>query len=115
MNPILLRRKYRDLIYNLPVAIKAIEEKDLDLPLRFYPNEFYINNPDTCWDVWENNKYKREMKKCKIYWNKLLSLAKRIKKIENKRINNPLYCNKSDANIKSLYRINRYYCYSDDD
>jgi S-methylmethionine-dependent homocysteine/selenocysteine methylase len=76
-------------------AILAIKNNDTSLPLEFYPNEMYTDEPSNEWDMYENEKFKKNWKRCVKHWQKTLSKARRILKIERERLKNPLYCKKA--------------------
>ena len=105
MNHLLLETRYKIYLDHLHIAFKAIEQNTLKMPIELFPNEMFHPAPRDCWDIYENEKFLENYEPCVNYWNTLLSIARRIKKLEMKRIKNKMYCNKSDNNIKKLLRI----------
>ncbi len=110
MNSILLQTKYRDYCKYLNLANEAIKNNDFGLPFELYPNEIHHPNPQDSWDNYENEKFNKNYDLNQIFWNNILRLAMRIKKLEKKRLMDPNYCNKSDSNIIKKYEYAYKYC-----
>jgi hypothetical protein len=103
MNKLLLDTKYKGLEHHLELGYEAIEKCDFELPLSFLPYEMHHHKPIDAWDVWENKRFESNLITSMELWNRILNLARRIKKLERKRLINPLYCSKSDLNIKKKH------------
>lgn len=84
-------------------ALKCMEEgSDLGLPLHLFPSASNHTDPQDGWDEWENQKFREQMQDCNSYWLKAVAKARRLKKLERMREQNPLYCNKHPKNIKNM-------------
>lgn len=103
MNEILLANKYKEYAEYVQYGLDAIHDNNFKMPPFFYPNEMYHSNLKDCWDFYENEKYVEHIDDCIIFWSRVLNLARRIHKLNNKRKQNIIYCNKSDYNLKKLF------------
>lgn len=100
MNKHLLERKYDEVALYLKYGFRAIDTNDYELPVELWPNEAPGDpNSNDPWEAWEAEKFEKKWPYCVAHWNKVLGLAKRIKKLEQNRLVNENYCNKTDHNI----------------
>lgn len=106
MNPLLLGVKYANYAKDLHIAFRAIENNSFSMPIELYPNEMFYSEPKNAWEAWENDRFDENYDSCTKYWNSLLGIARRLKKLERKRVKNKEYCNKSDRNFR---RVLGYY------
>jgi hypothetical protein len=63
-------------------------------------------NVNSCdpWEAYEARKFEKSWFYCIARWNQIVNLARRIKKLEEKRIINNNYCSKSNYNIDKYIR-----------
>ena len=102
MNEILSANRYKEYAKYIQYGLDIIHNENFKMSSFFYPNEMYHKNPKDCWDFYENEKYTEHIDGCIMFWNSVLNLARRIHKLNNRRKQNIIYCNKSDYNIKKL-------------
>jgi hypothetical protein len=105
MNPLLLEIKYAKYSKDLHMAFKAIDEMSFSMPIQLYPDELFHIDTKNTWDRFENDKFIENYDQSVNYWNSLLGVARRLKKLERKRIKNKSYCNKSDRNFRKVLSI----------
>ncbi|AYV80136.1 MAG: hypothetical protein Gaeavirus11_16 [Gaeavirus sp.] len=69
---------------HLQYAFDAIDSNNKSMPLRFYPNEMYHGDTQQldAWDRYENERFEEQIYGCYDFWNRLLCLAMRIRKLE---------------------------------
>ena len=103
MNPILLRSSklgYSKIYEYIDYGFNAIDTGDEDMPIQFYPDEMPHGQPCDAWDLYENQLFDEHYQVCANLWYRVLNLAKRIRKLEKVRIQNPTYRNKTDYNLR---------------
>jgi hypothetical protein len=86
---------------DLKTAIREAKNGNFKMSCDFYPANFmnYGKNA-TGWDEWETKKFYEIQPGHSAHWNKTLSKALRILKLERLREKNPQYCVKKEKNIK---------------
>lgn len=87
---------------HLEKAREALKIGDIDMPPEFFPNECYFPGSTDPWDIWESEKYVKNLPHCIMHWNKCLAKARRELKLEKKRKINYCYCKKSDYNYEKF-------------
>lgn len=93
-------------------AISAIQTRDYGLPCHLWPTCTYHERPVDAWDRWENTEYKRQQSQTSPFWTSVVGQVRHAIGLYRKRLQNPLYCNKSIRNAqkagmrspKRLYR-----------
>jgi hypothetical protein len=107
MNQLLLKStRYKDICNYLGDGLYAIDTHDEGMPLKFYPDD--MPHPEPCfgWDEYENDRFNEAYPSCVNFWQRVLNLAKRTRKLEEVRKTNPQFCNKSPYNLCKYIRKN---------
>ncbi len=108
MNRKISESKYGALITekDLITGLNAIDKKCYDMPPEYYPVDYYAKYKTDPWKKLPDRKYMEDLPFCLAKWNIILSLSRRIRKLEQKRILDSDYCNRSNRNIE---KITAYY------
>ena len=86
---------------HLREAFAALRSGQLSCP--HIPSSMWVPNPSDNWDDWENEHHIQEKRDLDRLWCEELNAARRVLKLRARRVHNPSYCVKSDANLDRTF------------